>query len=793
MTDPRHRGVMACVACAVIGAGAAAPARAVESSLPDRIDFNRDIRPILSNRCYGCHGPDAGKREAGLQLDTHERATAAADSGGIAIVPGKPRESELLARVSATDADVVMPPPRAGDRLSSREIALLDRWIEQGAQYDIHWSYRLPTRPPLPDVSRPECIRNPIDRFVVARLEAEGLAPAAAAPPLVLARRASLAVIGLPPSLEAADAVAVGGDYEGFIDGLLADPGYGEHWARPWLDLARYADSTGYAEDNPRTIWPWRDWLVGALNSSLPFDRFTIEMLAGDLLPSPTRDQRIATGFHRNTLTNSEGGTDDEEYRSIAIADRVNTTYAVWMGTTMACAQCHSHKYDPITQEDYFRSYAILNNTADADRDDETPVVGAGTAVDVARREALESEQTAIRMVVGALNTVRAPGAKTPAAPPARLAAIQAALAALPTTPVMEELPPERRRTTHVQYRGNFLDRGPVVTAGLPAALAPAAAAASPDRLALARWLVSHDNPLTARVIVNRLWEKLSGIGIVATSEEFGSQGELPSHPELLDWLAVEFRESGWDVKHMVRLIVTSATWRQSSAVVPADAARDPDNRLLARGPRVRMPAETIRDATLAAAGLLSRTMGGPPVQPPQPASGLTAAFGGGTDWTTSTGEDRYRRGIYTRWRRSNPYPSMTTFDAPNREFCTIRRPRTNTPLQALVVLNDPVFLEAAQALGRRMVREGGSTTADRIGHGFRLCFTRLPTPVEADRLAAFHDTIRARYAADRQAALTLATNPLGPLPAGLDQVDMAAWTMTASVMLNLDEFVMCP
>ena len=785
----RHRRGGVCVVMAAVVAAVAATASAADAPLtapplPDRIDFNRDIRPILSNRCYGCHGPDAAKREAGLQLDTHEKATAAAESGSIAIVPGKPRESELMARVSATDPDVVMPPPRAGNPLSPREVAILDRWIEQGAAYDIHWAYRVPARPPLPDVSQPEWPRNPIDRFVMARLDAEGLAPAPKADPLVLARRASLAMIGLPPSPDAADALAAGGDEAAFIDRLLADPGYGEHWARPWLDLARYADSTGYAEDNPRTIWPWRDWLVSALNANQPFDQFTIEMLAGDLLPSPTLAQRVATGFHRNTLTNSEGGTDDEEYRSIAIADRVNTTYAVWMGTTMACAQCHNHKYDPITQEDYFRSYAILNNTADADRDDEAPTVVVGSDADRARHGQLISERQAIDQVVAKLQ---------PATKPERLNTLNHALAAFPTTPVCAELPPDKRRTTHIQYRGNFLDRGPVVTAGLPSALAAAASASPPDRLTLARWLVSRDNPLTARVMVNRLWEKLFGIGLVATSEEFGSQGDLPSHPELLDWLAVEFIDSGWNVKHMIRLIVTSATWQQSSTASASLIARDPDNRLLARGPRVRMPAETIRDTSLASAGLLSRTLGGPPVQPAQPNMGLTAAFGGGTDWLTSAGEDRYRRGLYTRWRRSNPYPSMATFDAPNREVCTIRRPQTNTPLQALVLLNDPVYLEAAQALARRMVRDGGSTMADQIIHGFRLCLTRFPTQAEIDRLAALHASVVARYATDAKAASTLATTPLGPLPAGTNPIDMAAWTMTASALLNLDEFVMCP
>jgi hypothetical protein len=773
------------------------------------ISFTRDIKGILSNRCVRCHGPDAADRhgggDEGLRLDTFEGATE--DLGGhAAIVPGKPLTSELIARITSTDPDVVMPPPEAGEPLSPAEVELLSRWIAAGAEYEPHWAYVPPVRPPVPAVKDAAWPKNDIDRFILARLETEGLAPQPEADRITLARRLALDLTGLPPSPEEVDAFvadAAPDAVERFIDRLLAHSGYGEHVAREWLDLARYADSAGYADDRPRTIWGWRDWVIRACDANMPFDEFTIRQLAGDLLPDATDDDRIATAFHRNTLTNSEGGTINEEFRVAAVVDRVNTTMSTWMGTTMACAQCHDHKYDPLSQKEYFGIYAVFNQTADADRPGEEPLHACFTPEQQVRREQLSAELAEIARHV--------PPPKQGVVEPPELrplrdheAARRQALAAIEpvtTVPVMKELPAGKRRVTKLQYRGNWNDLGPEVTEAVPAVFNPAEPSADGrlDRLALAKWLVDPANPLTARVVVNRIWERLFGIGIVSTSEEFGAQGELPSHPELLDWLACELVDSGWDTKAITQLIVSSAAYRQTSKCPPELVADDPENRLLACGPRVRLSAEVIRDQALAAAGLLSPKKGGPSVHPPQPDLGLKAAFGGGIDWQTSTGEDRYRRAIYTTWRRSNPYPSMATFDAPNREVCTIRRPRTNTPLQALVTLNDPVYVEAAQGLARRMIKEGGSTAADRAARGFRLVLTRHPTPPEIDRLVALHDEAAAAYRADATAAKQMATDPLGAPPAdlGLDTpeklADLAAWTVVANVILNLDETFMCP
>jgi len=791
------------VAAAILGLSA------VAAAAEPALSFTRDIKGILSNRCIRCHGPDAEDRhgggDEGLRLDTFAGATA--DLGGrAAIVPGKPLKSELIARITATDPDVVMPPPEAGERLSPREVELLTRWIAAGGEYEPHWAYVAPVRPAVPAVKDAAWPRNDIDRFILARLEAEGIVPQPEADRITLARRLALDLTGLPPSPEEVDAFvadAAPAAVERFIDRLLAHDGYGEHVAREWLDLARYADSAGYADDRPRTIWGWRDWVIRACDANMPFDEFTIRQLAGDLLPDATDDDRIATAFHRNTLTNSEGGTIDEEFRVAAVVDRVNTTMSTWMGTTLACAQCHDHKYDPLSQQEYFGLYAILNQTSDADRPDEAPVLPVYQSEERARREQLTADLAEIARHVP---PVRKGAVEPPELRPLRahVAGLERELAAIKpvtTVPVMEELPAGKRRVTKLQYRGNWNDLGPEVPEAVPAVFNPARPAADGriDRLALARWLVDPANPLTPRVVVNRIWERLFGIGIVSTSEEFGAQGELPSHPELLDWLACELVARQWDTKAIARLIVSSAAYRQSSKCPPELVAADPENRLLACGPRVRLSAEVIRDQALAAAGLLSRKKGGPSVNPPQPNLGLSAAFGGGIDWKTSTGEDRYRRALYTTWRRSNPYPSMATFDAPNREVCTLRRPRTNTPLQALVTLNDPVYVEAAQALARRMIREGGSTASDRAIRGFRLVLTRLPTAPEIDRLLALHAEAAAEYRGSPAAAKQLATDPLGDPPADLAidsperLADLAAWTVVANVILNLDETFMCP
>ena len=729
------------------------------------IDFNRDIRPILSNRCLTCHGPDESHRTGGLRLDLRDDAIGPADSGERAIVPGSPEQSELLARISTDHSFMRMPPPETGPGLTEAETRLLHDWITQGAPYARHWSYVKPQRPAVPDldvmlanVDRTDVRRlkdwphNPIDHFVLEQWLPRSLAPMPEADRHALIRRVALDLTGLPPALDEVERFVNDAEpdaYERLVDRLLDEPSYGEHWAKLWLDLARYADSAGYADDPPRTIWAYRDWVIRALNDNMPFDQFTIEQLAGDLLPEPSEDQLIATAFHRNTMTNNEGGTDDEEFRNAAVVDRVNTTMAVWMGTTIDCAQCHTHKYDPITQDEYFQLFAIFNQTADADRRDESPVLPLAERI-----ENQEESQPAT------------------------------------SVPIMRELPEDQRRRTFVQLGGNFLELGNEVTAGIPSAFHPPPEDPPLNRLSLAHWLIDPQNPLTARVVANRYWESLFGRGIVVTSEEFGSQGDLPTHPELLDWLATELVRSGWDRKAFLRLLVTSATYRQSSQVTEQRLQLDPENQWFSRGPRFRMSAEMVRDQALFVAGLLSPKMYGPPVNPPQPALGLSAAFGGGIDWKTSTGEDRYRRGLYTSWRRSNPYPSMVAFDAPSREICTVRRNRTNTPLQALVTLNDPVYIEAAQALARRMIA-AESTEAQRVTYGFRLCLARPPNDQERQHLLDLYGRVRQAFQEDRETAEKLATIPLGPVAEDADVIDLAAWTVVANVLLNLDEMLM--
>lgn len=805
------------------------------------VDFNRDIRPILSNKCLFCHGPDEAERQAGLRLDL--RTDALDDSDGYAaIVPGNPDESELIYRIETDDPLDLMPPPSVGKPVTAEEAELLRRWVAGGAEYAIHWSYQKPERPDLPDVSDPAWPRNPIDHFILDRLHAEGLAPAPEADRETLIRRVSLDLTGLPPTLAEIDAFLSDKSidaYEHLVDRLLSSQSYGEHQARLWLDLARYADSAGYADDPARTIWAYRDWVIKAFNDNLPFDQFTIEQMAGDLLPDPSESQLIATAFHRNTMTNSEGGTDDEEFRSAAIVDRVNTTMTVWMGTSMACAQCHSHKYDPISQVDYYRLYAILNNTADADLRDEAPTLPLFTDKQIEHRTEWEAEAASIRATLAELTPelrealeaweCSVIGEGESGAEPSkipdpilailqtesgtrtdeqtseltnyflsitpllqsdrdRLAELNSKLSPHTTVPIMRELQGEQRRVTRVHRRGNYLDLGETVSPGFPEFFLSKSGDSEPDRLSLAHWLVSEENPLTARVVVNRAWEQVFGQGLVLTSEEFGSQGELPTHPELLDWLATELVRSEWNYKELLKLLVTSSTYRQASKVDPELLDRDPANVLLSRGPRFRLSAEMVRDQALFVSGLLSPRMSGPPVNPPRPATGLNAAFGSAIDRATSTGSDRYRRGLYTEWRRTSPYPSMTTFDAPNREVCTVRRERTNTPLQALVTLNDPVYVESAQALARRAVREGGASPEDRLRLAVRLCLARDPSEAERDQLLPLLDEALATFADADEAALAMATDPLGPLEDGESADELAAWTVVANVLLNLDE-----
>jgi hypothetical protein len=805
---------------------------AFNTQAADKVDFNREVRPILAGKCFQCHGHDEAARKAKLRLDVRDVAIKPLEKGEIAIVPGKADHSELIKRITTDDDDDIMPPSKNSAPLTAAQIATLKKWINQGAPYTKHWAYIKPVRPALPAVKNTAWPKNEIDRFILARLESEGLTPEKEADRYALIRRVSIDLTGLPPSVKEADAFAGDTDpnaYEKLVDRLLASPAYGERWAAMWLDLARYADSQGYANDPDRTIWRWRDWLIQALNRNEPYDQFSTDMLAGDLLPNPTPDQIIATGFHRNTLTNTEGGTTVEEFRSAAIVDRVNTTMSVWNATTMMCCQCHSHKYDPFTQTEYYELFAVFNNTEDNNRADDAPTVEAprvGQEKEAARiKLALADVKKKLDEETKKIDTGRAEWEKTvkPESLPKDIAAIlkkpakdrkkdeekltayyrantspefkklndeykklEAQHKALViTTPVMKEGKP---RQTHIHLRGNYMALGDKVQPALPAVF-PAPPKGEPiNRLALARWFFNPDHPLTARVAANRLWEEIFGIGIVETSEDFGTQGEPPSHPELLDWLATEYIQSGWDTKHMLKLMVMSAAYRQTSAVSEDLDHRDPMNRLLARGPRVRLSAEEIRDQSLFASGLLSTKMFGPPCQPPKPNFGLSAAFGGTTDWKADTGEERWRRALYIRIRRNAPYPSMSTFDATDRTYCTIRRGRTNTPLQALVTLNDPCYVEAAQALARKTVAEGGATTGSRVTFAFRRCLTRPPSPKETQRLVQLFQTTLEQYEHSPKQAEEMATKPLGPAPKGANIKELAAWTVVSNVLLNLDE-----
>lgn len=698
-----------------------------------------------------------------------------------------------------------------------------------------HWAYVRPVRPELPKVKNSRWPRNPIDNFILARLEKEKLKPAPEADRATLIRRLSLDLTGLPPTIAEADAFLADKSkdaYEKLVDRLLASPHYGEKWARQWLDLARYADTHGYEKDPRRSMWPYRDWVINAFNRDLPFDEFTIEQIAGDMLPDATQEQKIASGFHRNTMYNTEGGVDREQSRVETIVDRVNTTATVWLGSTLACAQCHTHKYDPFTLKEYYQFFAFFNNA-------DEPEMELASAAQRERQHKLKSERTRLEAELKKQNpeltTAQAAWEQKEIADKAELTKLKAGIREalevertkrsekqnqalfdyfrsiapelksvndqlaelrkkekelkeeITTTLIMKER--DQPRETHVLARGNFLNPGEKVMPGVPAILPPLPAGKPANRLTLARWLASPENPLTARVAMNRVWEQYFGHGLVETVEDFGTQGERPINPALLDWLATEFVRQGWSMKAMHRLIVTSATYRQSSRTTPGLIERDPYNRLLARGPRFRVPAETVRDVALEVSGLLSPKIGGPSVFPYQP-DGIWTQIYSGDKWEISKGEDKYRRGLYTFWRRTSPYPAFMSFDAPSRELICARRLRSNTPLQALTTLNDPSFVEASEALARRMMKEAPGDAAKRVEYGFRLCVTRSPRKNEIDRLVALYQQELSGFKQDTKAAEKMATAELGKIPENLSLEELAAWTVVANVLLNLDETI---
>jgi Protein of unknown function (DUF1553)/Protein of unknown function (DUF1549)/Planctomycete cytochrome C len=1036
--------VLLCAISAVGGAG-----RLIADD--NKVSFNRDIRPILSDTCFQCHGPDEHKRQAGLRLDQRGAALEPAESGRAAIVPGTVEASELVRRIVSDDPDLKMPPRHSGKTLTPRQIELLKTWVAEGAEYQGHWAFLPVTRPDLPAVKNEGWGRNPIDRFVLARLEHEGLKPSPEANKETLIRRVSLDLTGLPPTPAEVDAFLADRSpeaYENVVDRLLRSKRYGERMALQWLDFARYADSNGFQTDGSRYQWPWRDWLIDAFNQNEPFDQFTIDQLAGDLLPNPTRAQNVATGFNRNHRLNGEGGLIAEEWRVETVIDRVETTGMTWMALTLNCCRCHDHKYDPITQREFYQFFAFFNNVPEsgtlqgdskntdpvmpvttAEQDSElkrldgeiaaaesrvaeaakllpqfiaawepgfketlneeggavwqplqpTQVKSAGrakltrqpdatylasgtnpandvytitaplksgsfsgllleclpdpslpnqslgrypngnfvlsgveaeiTSPDVAaplvakftKAEATYSQNgweigfvvddnpkngwavdgptrrdptTAMFLVDSPLSvpakatltvrlkhealgqhnigrfrlsytslppsTVKLDGAKFPeslkqilqveadkrspkqnaeletffrANVDSPLKQAEAAVAALkqqqnkimaasPNVMVMRELP--QPRDAFVLIRGEYDKRGDKVTAGLPAALPPLSNGAPMNRLGLAKWLVDPSHPLTSRVWINRAWERFFGTGIVKTSENFGSQAEFPSHPELLDWLAAEFMQptgspkvSGqpakpWDMKAIQKLIVMSATYRQSSLVTRELIERDADNRLLARGPRFRLSGEALRDQALAVSGLLVEKIGGPSVRPymPEGVWDETSRYGDLRGYKHDMGDGLYRRSMYTIWKRTAAPPTMLLFDAPNREVCTVKRSRTNTPLQALSLLNEITYVEAARKLAERMLTEGGTSPGDRLTFGFRLATARHPSADELRLLIEGLSADLARLQQDRDAAAKLISfGDSKPTP-NLDPVELAAFTLTANVLLNLDEVV---
>ncbi len=843
-----------------------------------RIDFAMDVAPLLQQRCQSCHGDALAS--SGLRLDSREAALRGGYSG-VVIQPGNSRESKLIQLVAGLN-ELVM--PMSGDRLTPDQIGVLRAWIDQGADWpetnaaganakagaenlrhnsenpkseppqahSSHWAFNPPHRPQLPDVANSDWVRNPIDRFVLARLEAEGIQPSPEAEKTTLIRRLSLDLIGLPPTPAEVEQFVSDDNpkaYEKAVDRLLRSPHYGEKWARHWLDLARYGDSDGFETDAPRPhAWRYRHWVINALNRNMPFDQFTIEQLAGDLLPNATLEQRVATGFNRNTLTNREGGMDLEMLRVEQIIDRTNTLGTVWLGLTTGCAVCHDHKFDPLTQKDYYQLFAFFNRSVEENL--EAPLAGemgpflAGKPeYDRKRRELLaeyqlskfepEWEQRTLEAETnpdigdqwilawetvgydfdGGQDILRTPRSQRTLTQQdqltdhmlkwygivaseerekelkikelrEKLQKLAEEYPALSEAQAMAENPSPP--PSHLLVRGDFHQPGIEVQPATPAFLPPLPDGAEPNRLSLARWLVSEENPLTARVAVNRMWQEFFGRGLAETSENFGTQGDPPSHPKLLDFLAARFTETGWNVKQMHKLIVESATYRQSSMLTrPKLETRDPSNRLLARQTRLRLSAELIRDATLAASGLLNPEIGGKSVSPPQPKSVNELIYA--DQWKESTGRDVYRRGLYVFLKRTMPYPQLATFDAPDSLTSCSRRERSTTPLQALNLLNDPLFVEAAQALSARVLREVQGTDEEQVDYAFRLCLSRAPTADEKDRLVDYYR--RRKTKVDRDPEALAALFPAEGVT-GIDRTQAAALAAVGSVLLNLDEFI---
>ena len=738
-----------------------------QGKLPDEVSYNFDIRPILSDKCLACHGPDANKREAGLRLDIAENAFRALEENPTAhaLVAGKPELSQAFLRITTQDSAERMPPVESNLKLSQREINLIEKWIKQGAKYEKHWAFVAPRKPKLPAVDQEEWPRNEIDFFVLQKQEEKGLVPNDEADKERLLKRLSLDILGLPPTLKMMDdfrADTRPDAYERMVDQLLKNPAYGEKMAIHWLDLARYADSHGYQDDGYRTQWPWRDWVIHAFNKNLSYDKFVTWQIAGDLVPNYSKEQLLATGFNRNHKITEEGGVIDEEYRLLYVTDRNDLFGKGLLGVTLECAHCHDHKYDPFSQKEYYQMFAFFNNVKEVGR--ESVIGGPET---YAKKPMMEISNEDVKSILSFINK-----------PDTNRLIVS----------VMGDL--DTLRPTYILKRGAYDAPGDEVQPGTPSAILPFNKNYPKNRLGLTKWLFDRKNPLTARVYVNILWQEFFGRGIVKTSGDFGMQGDLPSHPALLDWLAVDFMEHGWDIKRLVKQMVTSATYRQSATVSKEKLAVDPENILLARGPRYRIHAEFIKDLVLSSSGLLNKSIGGPSVKPYQPDGlweGATSGRGLLSVYKQDHGSSLYRRGMYTLIKRTVPPPTMGIFDASNRDLCEVRRLKTNTPLQALVMMNDPAVLEASRVLAGKLLQEKG-TLNDKLTKAFRLIVCRQPTAKELEILTRYYE--KETKTITPETATQMLTVGEYPLTKNVDKIKHAALMRLISTIYNLEETI---
>lgn len=744
--------------------------RDTQPGLPDVVDYNYHIKPILSDRCFKCHGPDKAKQESelGLHDDLGLFKPLKDHADQFVVVPGKPEQSELYRRIVSTDTADVMPPPESNLSLTAYEKALVKKWIEQGAQYKRHWAFLPPVKPNLPAIGDEGWAKNEVDFFILEKLEEIGLPTNEEADKERLLRRLSYDLTGLPPTKSLMDQFM--GDespdaYEKMVDSLLGQPSYGEHQAAQWLDVARYADSHGYQDDSYRSQWPWRDWVIHAFNQNMPYDQFVTWQLAGDLLPNATKEQILATGFCRNHKITQEGGVIEEEYRVEYISDKTNLFGTAFLGLTFECAKCHDHKYDPIQQEEYFSVFAFFNQNS------ERGYYGDVTNVSVAELPTLSPSKAELDSLLSFINGAEADTV---------------------VSMVMQES--DTLRKTYTLKRGQYDHPEQQVIFGTPKAVLPFPDDLDCNRLGLSKWLFSEKNPLTARVTVNRIWQQFFGTGLVKTAENFGSQGELPSHPKLLDWLAVDFQEHGWDLQYLMKKIVTSATYRQSATASKKKLEVDPENRYLSRGPRFRLTPEMLRDTWLATSGLLNPTIGGPPVRPYQPA-GLweetNAGDGRGTltKYVQDTDGQQYRRTMYTIFKRTLPHPFLTTFDASYRDVCAVRRQRTNTPLQALNLMNDPMMLEASKTIAQNLLKSNASLT-ERIGLAFLQVAARKPTKLELQVLEKHFLERKASLNGKKAIAAELLKIENSPIDQTIDPIESAALMETVAMVFNMDDVI---